>query len=158
MAIETTINLIQAVNRGITGMRYAPSFSQYPLTADSVRLPMALTWPGPATWRREQFGSKKRVDRVYDVLVFCEALGQNTLPGRSALAVALLQTSYATWIAVDANGYPTALAQPVNDGDPQVTLEWDGTYPQDTGLRADLQVGGVVYAGFTLQLRVRELT
>lgn len=152
---QNIINQIQAFNATITGVRFAPSFDKYPLTADSVRLPMVLTWPGgPNTWSRQGFGGKKRVDGVYEILVFCEALGQNTLPGRSQLATTLLGAFREAWLGLDASGYPTALS---NAGTHQVTVEWDGTYPNDTGIQANMQIGATVYAGFQVNLKIREL-
>ena len=152
---QAIINMIQAVNSEITGVRFSPTFDKYPLTADSVRLPMVLTWPGgPNIWRRDNFASKKRVDGIYEILVFCEALGQNTLPGRSQLATTLLGAFREKWLSVDEQGYPTALS---NAGTHQVTVEFDGTYPQDSGIQPNLQVGATAYAGFTIQLKIREL-
>jgi len=152
---QNIINQIQAFNQTITGVRYAPSFDKYPLDAPSVRLPMVLTWPsGPNVWKRHNFGSKKRVDGVYEMVVFVEPLGQNTLPGRSQLATTLLGAFREAWLSVDADGYPTALS---NAGTHQVTLEFDDSYPNDSGIQPNLQVGAVVYAGFTVNIKVREL-
>lgn len=156
MAISSTIDLIQAVNATISGVRYSPTFSKYPLTADSVRLPMALTWPEAGNWKREQFGSKKRTDRSYTIMVFVEALGQNTLPGRSQQAVTLLEAFVNAWQALDANGYPTALANPTATQN-QVTVEWGDRSPSDSGVITSLAVGATAYSGFTITLPIREL-
>ena len=162
MSISTTINLIQTVNANILNssgtklVRYAPAFGEYPLSADSVRLPMALTWPEAGQWDREHFGSKKRTDRTYTIMVFVEALGQNTLPGRSQLAVTLLDAFINTWMALDANGYPTALANPTATQN-QVTVEWGERKPSDSGVITSLAVGATMYSGFTISIPIREL-
>lgn len=155
MSTRTTIDLIQAVNRTITGTTTVPSFSQYPLTADTVRLPMVLTWPLNGTWRREQFGGKKREDRVYVIMVFVAPIGQGEMPARSSLAVTLLDAFREKWLSLDANGWPTAL----QNSAPQVTVAWDGEYPQDTGVGVlpSLKVGGTDYTGFELRIKIREL-
>jgi len=156
MTLSTTIDLIQNVNRSISGLRYAPEFSKYPQTADSVRLPMALTWPEAGDWSREHFGSKKRTDRTYTILVFVEALGQNTMPGRSTLAVTLLDAFIDKWFSLDQNGYPTALANPTATQN-QVTVEWGERKPSDSGIVTDLAVGATPYSGFRITLPIREL-
>jgi hypothetical protein len=156
MSVRATIDLIQTANRQIAGTRTVPTFAQYPLTADTVRLPMVLTWPDQATWTRQQFGGKKREDRVYVIMVFVQPIGQGEMPARSAEAVVLLDAFRDFWLSLDGNGYPTALA----DMSPQVTVMWDGEYPQDSGVGAlpPLKVGGTQYTGFEIRLKVRELT
>jgi hypothetical protein len=160
MSVATTIDLIQAVNRTVTGARTVPTFDRYPLTADSVRLPLVLTWPEGAQWSRQHFGGKKREDRVYVIMVFVKAVGQGELPARSTEAVTLLDAFRDVWTALDAVGYPTALQNPAaGNDDVQVTLEWPGDYPQDTGVGVlpALAVGGTSYTGFEIRIKVREL-
>ena len=155
MSVRATIDLIQTANRTVTLARTVPAFANYPLTADTVRLPLVLTWPDGATWRREIAESKKREDRVYVIMVFVQPIGQGELPARSSEAVTLLDAFRDFWLSLDANGYPTALA----NMSPQVTVMWDGEYPQDTGVGAlpPLKVGGTQYTGFEIRLKVREL-
>lgn len=161
MSTLTTINLIQAANRTLspTYFKTVPTFDKYPLTAESVRLPMILTWPDAGTWSREGFGGKKRDDTVYVMLVFVAALGQGEMPARSSLAVELRDALRTFWLSVDQNGYPTALQNPGDETPPtQVTLEFDGQYPQVTAIGGTaLTVGGTPYTGFELRIKVREL-
>lgn len=155
--IATTIDLIQTVNRSIItawGRGKAPPLASYPLKLDTADAPLVITVPGRAQWSRQQFGSKKRTDRPYRVIVFVAPLGQNELPARIDDTVRLISAFEDTWLAVDAQGYPTALQDPTNAGDRQITFVPDAT--EDGGLAVDLQIGGVPWSGFEIQLGVRE--
>lgn len=155
MTIKDTVNLIQAVNRSIDGVVTVPNFDKYPLAVDSNRCPTVLTWPDTATWTRQQFGGKKREDRVYVIMVFVSSAGQGELPSRSTKAVDLLEAFREKWLSLDENGYPTALA----NMSPQVTVMWQDGYPQDTGIGVlpALKVGETSYTGFEIRLKIRYL-
>jgi hypothetical protein len=151
------INAIQAVNRGITGVRKAPTVDAYPLKVDfPADAPIALTWPKGGPWKREQFGSKKRVDDVVSIYVYVAPIGTGMFPARVGETLTLLTRFRDTWFALDESGAPTALADPVNAGDWQVTVEWDGELPSDGGV-GEVIIGDVKWTGFEIQLRVRSL-
>ncbi len=158
MGIVQTINLIQTVNATISGVRKAPQVAQYPVKADTPDLPLVLTVPAAGQWHHSGIGGAlKRMDRVYRIVCFLEPLGQNELPARFQDSMNLLQAFVDMWLTpTGTTGYPIALADPVNAGDPQVTIA-DGNPHSDTGLRRDLRMGNVLYMGFTIDLRVREL-
>lgn len=154
MALSTTIDLIQTLIRdGGTSARKVPALSAYPLKADTADLPLVLTVPGEATWHTKGLeGALRREDRVYRVIAFVEPLGQNELPTRVLLAATLLQELKDLFL-----GTP-ALSDPTSYGDYQVTIEQSDAQPHsDGGIVPTLQIGGVPYHGFTIELRVREL-
>lgn len=158
MSIIDTINLIQTANRTLapTYVTTVPAFDKYPLTADTVRLPMVLTWPDQSTWSRQIASSKQREDRIYVIMVFISPIGQGELPSRSTNAAVVLEAFKDFWLSLDQNGYPTALS----NMSPQVSVRWDDpAYPQDTGIGVlpPLKVGGTPYTGFEIRLKIREL-
>lgn len=157
MSIDTTTDLIQAINRSVTGVRKAPPMASYPLKADTADLPLILTWQGEATWHHEGLGGgKRRQDRIYHILGFIEPLGQSELPTRALAATRLLQAIIDRWLTVDqVNGDPVALADPPTY---QVTAQASSGSPHsDTGIVSDLSIGGVAFHGFRIRLRVREI-
>lgn len=157
MAIDTTVNLIQAVNATISGVTTCPQLSAYPLKADTADLPLCLTVPGPGTWHHKGIGGAlKRQDRTYQIVVFVEPVIQSQFP-RNALATAqLMQAFIEMWLNVNlSNGAAVTLADPPPY---QVTVEESEASPHsDEGIRSDLMIGGNPYHGFILSLRVREL-
>lgn len=157
MAIATTIDLIQGVNRAISGVRTCPALSRYPLKADTADLPLVLTLPAEGTFHHEGIGGGlKRQDRVYRIIVFVEPIGQNQFPVRAYDTAVLLQAFIDRWLTVSTEtGLPVALADPPTY---QVTVEASISNPHsDTGIDPNLTIGGVPYHGFTISLRVREL-
>lgn len=154
MALATTIDLIQTMIRtGGTTARKVPALASYPLKADTADLPLILTVPADATWSTKGVeGALRREDRTYRILCFYEPLGQSELPTRLLGAATLLQQ--VKDIILDT----PALADPVNYGEYQVTLEQSAENPhQDDGITPNQQIGGVVYHGFEVRVRVREL-
>ncbi len=157
MSIPDTIDLIQAVNRGVTGITSAPPLARYPKSGDTPRLPMALTIPGEGTFHHGGIGGgKKRQDRTYQIVVFVEPVAQSEFPTNALRAATVLQNMIETWLRVDqANGANVALADPPPY---QVTVEASPASPHsDTGITPNQSIGGVPYHGFTINLRVREL-
>lgn len=157
MAIATTIDLIQNVNRAISGVRTCPTLARYPLKADTADLPLVLTIPAEGTFHHKGMGgSLKRQDRIYKIIAFVEPTGQNQFPVRAKETADLLQAFITTWLTVGiTDGEPIALADPPTY---QVTIEDSESAPHsDTGIDPNLTIGGVTYHGFTISLRVREL-
>lgn len=152
--LTAIVNAIQAVNRGITGIVKAPTVDKYPLKIDTPDAPIALTWPKGGPWSRQQMGSKKRVDDIYSIYVYVAPIGTSMFPTRVDTTLALLTRFRETWIDLDVVGYPTALADPDTAADWQVTVEFDGTYPQDAGVGI-ITIGDVPWTGFEIQLKVR---
>lgn len=154
MAVSTTVDLIQTLIRtGGTSARKVPAVSAYPLKADTADLPLVLTAPAEGTWHTKGLGGAlRREDRTYRIIVFVEPLGQSELPARLLAAMTLLQEIKDLILATP------ALADPTNYGDYQVTLEQSEERPHaDSGIIPSLQMGGVAYHGFTIDVRVREL-
>lgn len=50
--ITELIDGVQAINRSITGIRYAPTYTNYPNTLTSERLPTAVTWHAGEDWHK----------------------------------------------------------------------------------------------------------
>ena len=157
MSIAATIDLIQTVNRGVTGVTFAPALAKYPLSLTTAQLPAVLTVPGEGTFHHGGIGGgKRRQDRQYHIHCFAEPLGQSTFPTRALAATTVLQALIEAWLAVNqGSGAPIALADPPPY---QVTVEASPGDPHsDTGLIPSLEIGGTPYHGFTITLRVREL-
>lgn len=154
MALATTIDLIQTLIRtNVAAARSVPALASYPLTAPTANLPLILTVPGEATWSTKGVeGALRREDRTYRIICFYEPLGQSELPTRMLGAATLLQSVKDVIL-----GTP-ALADPVNYGDYQVTLEQSESTPhQDDGITPNQMIGGANYHGWEIRVRVREL-
>lgn len=152
MAIDTTINLIQTLNRSISGIKQAPNLAQYPTVLHTANLPYAITWPASGEWFHQgQGGSYKRENRNYRIIVYIEPLGQNDIPSRAVEAVTLLEQFKAKYLT------PTTIAL-ANPPTYQVTIQVDEDKPiTDTGLVSDLLFSGTPYHGFEIEISVREL-
>jgi hypothetical protein len=150
---ELATNLIQAVNRGIAGVRKAPDLASYPTAIDTSDLPYVLTWLGPGQWYIKGGGYK--VDKRTMLLIcYIQPLGQNDIPSRAVQAVRLHQTMRATYITAST----VPLADPDTNSGYQITVtSGEGTPHSDTGLRSDLQFGGKAYHGFILQVNINIL-
>lgn len=157
--LELAINTLQAVNRTVltavgipdvgTVTGKAPDLSNYP-TGAPAEPPLVLVWPVDGSWYQKGHGYKID-DRTFLLICFVEALGQNLIPQRAQLAVQLLQAmrnQYITpaTIALDTggiSGYQMTVSS--RDGNPQ----------SDGGIVSNLEIGGNLYAGFTIRLHVR---
>jgi hypothetical protein len=74
VSITTTIAALQAVHAAVTDITSAPTTMPTNLTGGL--LPIALVWPGPATWQLQAVGlSRQR--REYEVRVYVTPVGQN---------------------------------------------------------------------------------
>ncbi|KPL90760.1 hypothetical protein [Herpetosiphon geysericola] len=65
-----TINAMQEIHRGITGVKTAPDVANYPAQLNQVDCPMVLVWPGDATWTRETINESDDTRSIYTVTVF----------------------------------------------------------------------------------------
>jgi len=73
VSITTTIAAIQAKNLAVTGIKSAPT--KMPSALNTSVLPIALVWPGPATWNLAAMGLKRQT-REYVVRVYVQPAGQ----------------------------------------------------------------------------------
>ena len=73
MTVLTTISALQTKHAAITGVNSAPT--AMPSNLDQVTLPVALVWPGDATWDMQAI-SLRRQERTYIVRVFVQAVAQ----------------------------------------------------------------------------------
>ena len=73
MSVSTTIAALQAKHIAITGINSAPT--SMPGNLDQVTLPVALVWPGEATWDMQAIGLKRQ-ERTYIVRVFAQPVAQ----------------------------------------------------------------------------------
>jgi hypothetical protein len=151
----STIDLIQTINRGISGVRRAPPLVSMPTQINTADLPFVVTWIGDGTsFHKGLNTSLLRMDRTYRIIAFVAPLGQSIIPDRATEAALLLQHVIEAWLRVES----VALADPDANGGYQVTLQVSETQPiRDSGLRSDLMFGGVPYHGFEVSLPVREL-
>ena len=153
MAINTTIDLLQALHRSMSGIRKAPNLAKYPTVIDTADLPFVIAWPSDGQFAIKG-GGFKQSHRTYRVLVYVEPIGQNDIPSRAVAAVALLQTMLNAYISA-AN---VPLADPTSTNPYQVTIESGPTAPHtDGGIVSNLVFGGKPYHGFEIRLNVREL-
>lgn len=73
MSIATAIAAFQTLNGTITGIASAPQ--DMPASLNTATLPIALTFPGPATWNHQAIGLKRQF-RTYIIRVYVQAVGQ----------------------------------------------------------------------------------
>lgn len=157
--IELAINTLQVVNRSVltavgipdvgTASGKAPDLQNYP-TGAPAEPPLVLVWPADGSWYQKGHGYKID-DRTFLLICFVEALGQNLIPQRAQLATQLLQAmrnQYVTPTTIEldtgsTSGYQMTVAS--RDGNPQ----------SDGGIVSNLEIGGNLYAGFTIRLSVR---
>ena len=149
--IERAVNLLQAQNRSIAGVRRAPDMSAYPTQINTADLPYVLTWPGPGSWYQKGHG-RGLDSRTFRILAFVQPLGQNDAPTRLVQATQLLERMRDHYVTPSV----IALGDPGQNGGYQFTVESrDGNPQADDGISADLSYGGVVYLGFEIKLTVR---
>lgn len=140
---------ITSTNSKLKVQLKAPEVSKYPTGMTTAQLPLALTWPGPSTFDFEGIGGgKRRFMQGVTTIVYMQPLGQNDIPSRADEALLMLDA--VRNILLDTTA--------VLDGTYQVTLAQSLERPhRDSGLRGDLQFGGAVYFGFTVDLTLRIL-
>lgn len=127
----------------------APEVGKYPTGLTTAQLPLALTWPGPSTFDFEGIGGgKRRFMQTVTTICYLQPLGQNDIPSRLDEALLILDAVRNKLLDTTA----------ILDGTYQVTLAQSLDRPhRDSGLRGDLQFGGAVYFGFTVDLTFRIL-
>ena len=88
MTVETTINLLQAINGQVSPLVSCPELQDYPMSLDTLVLPIALTSmeDGFFNGRNEDNTSEDN----YVIRVLFEALGQGDLGSRSTDGVRIL--------------------------------------------------------------------
>lgn len=127
----------------------APDVSKYPTGMSTAQLPLALTWPGASTFDFEGIGGgKRRFMQGITVVVYMQPLGQNDIPTRLDEALMMLDAVRNTLLdntAIVDDVYQVTLAQSLNQPH------------RDSGLNANLQFGGTVYFGFTVDVTMRIL-
>ena len=88
MTVETTINLLQAINGQVSPLVSCPELQDYPMSLDTLVLPVALTS------MEDGFFNGRNEDNVsednYVIRVLFEALGQGDLGSRSTDGVRIL--------------------------------------------------------------------
>ena len=156
MSGTTTINLLQAINRAITGVRKAPAVHQYPPSIITNDLPMILTWPSDATWERKGgFGALNREDRTYRIIAFVEPVGQKDIPTRLVAAVNLLVAFEEAYLLRATSNILLSAPTALGEGTHQIVIA--GVPQSDGGIISNLSAGGVPFHGFELRIAVREL-
>ncbi|MFA5635964.1 MAG: hypothetical protein WC977_08660 [Anaerovoracaceae bacterium] len=73
MTVLTTVAALQTLHRTIAGVASAPT--AMPSNADQARLPVALVWPGEATWQLQAI-DLKRQERTYVVRCYVQPVAQ----------------------------------------------------------------------------------
>lgn len=73
MSISGTITALQAKHAAISGITSAPA--AMPSSLNGTQLPIALVWPGEATWNFAAAGLKRQ-ERTYIVRCYVQAIGQ----------------------------------------------------------------------------------
>jgi len=73
VSVLTTIAALQSVHAGVSGIASAPT--AMPSNLDQATLPVALVWPGEATWQMQAIGLQRQ-ERTYIVRVFVAPVAQ----------------------------------------------------------------------------------
>ena len=74
MSVAATVTALQTLHADISGIKSAPT--NMPSNLNTAQLPIALVWPGEATWQLAAMGLKRQ-ERTYIVRVFAQPVGQN---------------------------------------------------------------------------------
>lgn len=140
------MNYLQTLNRTLIP---APPVERYPTVIDKV--PIAITWPGGGEWWMKG-GGYADTTRVFRVLVYVQALGQDDIPIRAAQGATLLGQFLNLYLNA-------ANVAPANPPPYQLTIESapNGTHHSDDGLVPSLSFGGRNFVGFELSVHVRAL-
>lgn len=152
MAGTVTVNLLQALHRPL--VRRAPPMHQYPTAPIAAAdLPYAITIPSEGR-TFDMGGGYQQEIRQYTVIVYTEALAQNTIPLRLVEVTNLIATFSNTY----SNRRNAALQDPAaSNNNYQITITTSNDNAQtDTGVVSDLAVGGQAYHGFRYTITVRE--
>lgn len=146
-------NALQALHRTLipSVLRYAPDVGSELTVLDTPNCPYVLTWVG-AGEVYSKGGGWKMEEATARVFVFVEPMGQGDIPSRTAEGLAALSAITDLYVTI-AN---VRLLSPDVDAGYQATIETgpDARHVTHGGLRADLQFGGRVYAGFEVQVPV----
>lgn len=151
--IELATNLMQAVNRGISGVANAPDLALYPTSIETTDLPYLLTWPSAGSWYAKGDGWKVD-DRQMLVIGYVEPLGQGEIPSRAVEAVQLFQAVRSAYIS-RAN---IPLQFPTGSSPYQIVVASSSDHHHsDGGLVSNLRYQGATFHGFILTVNVRIL-
>lgn len=141
-------NYLQAIARGVAGVRFAPTIDAYPTVLDTPNLPAVISWPSDAQWYVKGGAARQSV-RAWLVLCYVEPLGQNDIPSNAALSVGMLDKLINAYTNV-------ANLSPADPPPYQLTIESGPDMPHsDGGITPDLQFGGKPYYGIRLRVNVR---
>lgn len=153
--LQSTIDAMQALHAGVTGVVNAPALAAYPTVIDTAACPYILTWPAAATWQQKGgAGSPRRQDRTILIVGYVQPIAQSDIPSRASEAVLLVQRIGDLWLD-PAN---VALHNPTPVEPWQATIETGGAQPfSDEGIVSNLQFRGVPWVGFQFSVRVRLL-
>lgn len=136
MSIATARTAIQAFNRALSGVKYAPDIIPNKITDDE--LPCVLAFIGPGEWQHETFGDwGESARRTWDIRVYVKAVGQGEEGEAYAAAETLLQTI----------GHAYLHDREIDDS---IFHDWEIT---DSGIRGDMLYAGQAYVGFVITLR-----
>ena len=149
MAIDTTIDLLQTLNAGITGVVSAPLLAQYPTVLDTASLPMVIMWPTGGQFYIKG-GGWKVATRTYALICWVAPIAQNDVPSNLAISAPLLQRFIDAYI--DADNIQQAIPPTY-----QVTIRsGQDNQHADDGIRSDLTFGGKPYHGFIIHVHIHE--
>jgi hypothetical protein len=142
MTVLATIAALQAKHLTISGVKSAPT--AMPGNLDQVTLPVALIWPGEATWNMQAI-DLKRQERTYIVRCYVQAVAQGIAgPDQGYQAcVALLELFGRAYLSDISLGGAV---------DHVAALRDSGV----SGGGFDLQWSGVPYWGFVYRVTVVE--
>ena|SRR3569832_1544972 len=145
-----TANYLQAYNRAVAGVQFAPNLANYPTALDTLNLPTVLVWPSDGRWYVKG-GAARQSMRTWLVLCYLQPLAQNDIPSNAVDAVGLLDRLINAYLNV--NHIPIANPPPY-----QLTVESSiDLQHSDGGIVPDLQFGGKPFYGFRLRINVRAL-
>ena len=146
--IHDAIDLVQALNRSVAGVRTAPALASYPTVIETAMLPCLITWPTQGRWYVKG-GAERQMLRTFQVIGYVEPLGQNAIPSRAVQAIDLLQLLINAYTNTDN-------IRLFNPPPYQLTIESSSdTQHADGGLQSDLMFGGRAFHGFMIDLNVR---
>jgi len=143
VSVTTTIAAIQGKNAAVTGMKSAPI--AVPSALNTTLLPIALVWPGPATWAIPAMGLKRQ-EREYIVRVYVQPVGQG---------IAGPDAGYTACLAL-LEGVGQAYLADITYGSPNIDTTLEMSDSGVLGGGPEMTWGETGYWGFVYRLRIVE--
>ena len=149
MSVATTLAALQTLHATLSGVTSAPT--DYPAALNTSTLPIVLTWPGPAEWKRAALGLNRQA-RDYHVKVYVGPVASGQGNNQVTQTAITLLNAFGLAYILDANVTLSGAVDHIGGdgkGNPAPVA--------DSGI-TELEYAGVRYHGFEFRVPVVEKT